>query len=376
MNLAIVSTNQYKYSETFIHNHVRLLPTESTHYLHGGYLPHYHSNGLLAKKVPFRIPTRKKGFLGKFIRNKNERSDKELLKESIKNYLRDRGIDIVLAEYGPSGVEMMDICEDLGIPLVVHFHGYTAYRKDMLEAYGDRYKAMFHKAAAVIGVSKHMCAQLVRLGLDERKLYYNPYGPDQRYFQYSDASQTGKELIGVGRFAETKSQHLTLLAFAQVLKVEPTARLTLVGDGHLQEACIILANSLGIAHAVRFTGVVAHERVGELMRTSRAFVQHSITTPSNDTEGTPVAIIEACAAGLPIVSTRHAGIPDVVLEGKTGFLVDEGDINGMAEYMIRLLQSKEEAGRLGKAGHERVAAFFTMEKHIERLTEILYDALP
>ena len=92
-------------------------------------------------------------------------------------------------------------------------------------------------------------------------------------------------------------------------------------------------------------------------------------------DGTPVAVLEASATGLPVVATRHAGIPDVVLDGETGLLVDEGDVEGMAAQMIRLADDPELAARLGRAGRQRVCAEFSMEKSIAGLWSIIEGAI-
>ena len=108
----------------------------------------------------------------------------------------------------------------------------------------------------------------------------------------------------------------------------------MVGAGLLHDVCSKLVKALHIEHAVELKGIVDHAGVAALMQESRVFVQHSLVPASGDTEGTPVAILEAGAAGLPVVSTKHAGISEAVIHGKTGFLVDEGDIDAMAEYII------------------------------------------
>jgi glycosyltransferase involved in cell wall biosynthesis len=111
------------------------------------------------------------------------------------------------------------------------------------------------------------------------------------------------------------------------------------------------------------------------MRQARVFVQHSVVAADGNREGTPVAIIEAGASGLPVVATRHAGIPDVVVEGSTGFLVDERDVEGMARHMIRLAQDAELAGRLGRAARERVQVHFSTETSIRRLWTIITSCI-
>ena len=108
-----------------------------------------------------------------------------------------------------------------------------------------------------------------------------------------------------------------------------------------------------------------------LMESARAFVQHSVEAPSGDAEGTPVAVLEAGASGLPVVATRHAGIPDVVIEGKTGLLVEEHDVAGMADAMLRLIDDPPLAANLGAAARDHVRAHFSMERSIDRLWRII-----
>ena len=127
----------------------------------------------------------------------------------------------------------------------------------------------------------------------------------------------------------------------------------MVGTGLLLDVCSKLIHALHVEHAVELRGVVDHAGVAGLMQEARVFVQHSLVPASGDREGTPVAILEAGAGGLPVVSTRHAGISDAVIHGKTGFLVDEGDIETMAEYIYRLLASPDLASEMGKNARNR-----------------------
>jgi colanic acid/amylovoran biosynthesis glycosyltransferase len=132
---------------------------------------------------------------------------------------------------------------------------------------------------------------------------------------------------------------------------------------------------LNIEDAVELKGALDHDDVAALLQQSTVFVQHSLVPASGDTEGTPVAILEASAAGVPVVSTKHAGIADVVIHGKTGFLVDEGDIELMSEYIYKLLNNPELAREMGQNGWEYISATFSMERSISELREILENCL-
>ena len=182
-------------------------------------------------------------------------------------------------------------------------------------------------------------------------------------------------IVAVGRLTEKKAPHLTILAFAQVLSRHPNARLRIVGDGPLRGVCRDLVKSLHIREAVTFLGAQPPHIVFDELQGARCFVQHSLEAADGDREGTPVSIIEAGACGLPVVATRHAGIPDVVQHGKTGLLVDEWDVDGMAANLEQLLIDPGLATRLGSSARERVESKFSMQRHIDQLWSIVLSCL-
>ena len=148
----------------------------------------------------------------------------------------------------------------------------------------------------------------------------------------------------------------------------------MAGDGELLETCKTLAKAWGISDRVEFTGAIPHSQVEKLFERSCAFVQHSVSPSYGDAEGTPVVILEAQASALPVVATRHAGTPDVVVHNETGFLVDELDITGMATCMNRLLKSPELCRTMGAAARRHVQDNFSLAQHIERLQNTIDSA--
>ena len=288
---------------------------------------------------------------------------------------RRSGARAVLAQYGPTGVLVLEACRRVGLPLIVHFHGYDASHEAVLQANADGYRRMFDQAAAVIVVSEAMRDKLLSLGAPREKLHVNVYGVDCDAFTSTDPGRNLPTFLATGRFVEKKGPHLTLLAFSEAYRRVPAIRLRMVGEGPLRPICEQIARALELDRAVTFLGSQAHDRVGQEMRAARAFLQHSVRASDGDCEGTPVAILEAQASGLPVIATRHGGIPDVVVDGKTGFLVNEGDVRGMADMIERVAQAPPLATTLGKAGRSRVLDSFTMERSIGRLWEIIQLAV-
>jgi len=371
--VAVVNINQAKYTETFIHGMVSHLPFE-VHQLYGGELPTYSLNEgdfISESKWNKRWIEVVELLLGK--------PSHYFLKKAILSYIHRHEVQVVLAEFGPVGASLVEICAQADIPLVVHFHGYDAYHQQLLLKHGEAYKQMFAYATSIIAVSKEMKQQLVVLGAAEEKIYYQPDFVNLELYRHVDTSSNAPVCLSIGRFAETKSPHLTLLAFKRVLSVLPEAKLVMVGKdggGELFEACHILVKSLGMDHAVTFKGVLPPSEIYGLMKSARIFVQHSLTTPLNgDKEGTPVAVMEASAAGLPVVATRHAGINDVVVHGKTGLLVDEYDIDAMANAIMELLQNDGLAQQMGAAGSEYIHHHPQVSHYIANLEQILKQAI-
>ncbi|WP_339610786.1 glycosyltransferase [uncultured Planktosalinus sp.] len=365
MNIALFTPNQNPYSETFIQAHKHSLKRRVFYYYGGLYdmkleghppLTQTTKNGLLKiKRKVYRKPY-------SYIRE-------ELLLHSLKN----NNTDIVLVEYGTHAQQLMPVLKKSGLPVVVHFHGYDASVESVIKNH-NKYKEVFENASKIIAVSNVMVDRLKALGCPESKIIYNVYGPRPE-FHLVEPTFSKKQFIAIGRFTDKKAPYYTILAFAEAVKQHPDARLVMAGDGALLNMCKNLARHLNIEKNLDFPGVVTAEEFREILKVSRAFVQHSITAANGDMEGTPLAVLEASAAGLPVISTKHAGIPDVIVDGKTGLLCDEHDVATMANHMDMLLSDVEKAKAMGAAGKVHIEKYFTLERHINELQKVLGDSL-
>jgi glycosyltransferase involved in cell wall biosynthesis len=363
--VCVISPNAQAYSETFIRAHIERLPA-TVKVLSGGGFPNYTEDGtpLLSARTGPRL-------LRACARRLLRWPPEYFPTRALARFLAANAVEVVLAEYGPTGCAVLDVCTRAAVPLVVHFHGYDAYQRPTLQTYGEAYMRLFDAAAAVVAVSREMERALLSLGVPRDRLFYNPCGVDIVTFSSGNPAGVAPVFVAVGRFVEKKAPHLVVLAFAEVRKACPEARLIMIGDGILRGATQHLARALNLGDAIEFLGPRPHAEVGAILRGARAFVQHSVVATDGDAEGTPVAILEAGATGLPVVATRHGGIPDAVLSGETGFLVDEGDVRGMAARMIELAQDPLLARHLGEAARRHICAEFSEEKAIGGLLRIL-----
>ena len=344
-NLCICNLDHNAVSQTFIRAHAQLIDA-NIFYLHSGYPPRLTgaNQSLLDWGPSYR--------------------------QGLANYLSHNKINVVLAEFGTMAAEVYETCQAVGIPLIAHFHGFDASSKPTIDKYLPKYREMFGYASYVVGVSNDMVRNLGLMGCPEEKLVYNPCGPDESFFEISPTYDS-ESFLAVGRFVNKKAPYLTLAAFRVVHERHPSARLVFAGDGYLLECCRNLSKYWQIDHAVDFLGAVSHQKVRDLLSGSLCFLQHSITAEDGDTEGTPVGILEACAAGLLVISTRHAGIKDVIIENETGYLVNEQDVSEMARAMLAILQQPEIAQTLGGKARKHIKDNFSIKKHIQTLDNLV-----
>lgn len=366
INLALISPNQNAYSETFIQNHKKSFDANVKFY-YGGHLPIFlEEEALLGLNKKERIIRYIKE---KILKKKLEYSEKE---KALVNSFRKHKINVVYAEYGPTGVAIMRVCKKLELPLIVNFHGYDASETDILKEYKDLYSEMFQYASKIIAVSQYMYSRLLSLGCPLEKLEYITYAPENIFFDQTPA-YTENAFLAVGRFVDKKAPYYTILAFKKVVDKYPDAKLYMAGEGPLLNTCINLSHYLKIHSNVHFLGKCKHEDLMPYYTKVKGYVQHSVTASNGDMEGTPVVILEASAAALPVVSTIHAGIPDVIIDGETGLLVKEHDVEKMAEKMIWILENPQQAVKMGETGRKNIHDNYKMDMYIKSLNNLIYS---
>lgn len=366
--LALFSPNANQLTETFIKAHRELIDAD-IRLLYGGYCPQFSDKyGALVGQTWLSKALRR---LERMVLPQNRLTSHE---KAIVKFLVDEKVEVAMAEFGVTGAKVYKACAAAKVPLIVHFHGFDAHMYSTLKTYGNQYKKMFEYASYTIGVSQFMCNQLKKLGVPEEKLVYNPYGPNPAFFNCAP-SQNSNNLVAIGRFIPKKAPELTVKAFAQIIGEYPNIRLRMGGTGESLEMCKKLAQSLGVADKIEFPGAINHIQVKEWFEDALAFVQHSVTAPDGDTEGTPVAVLEASAAGLPVVATNHAGIPDVIIQHKTGILVAEHDFDAYVNALRTIVSNPAHSRLMGQAGRANIRDHFTMERHISVLDDLIQKCI-
>ena len=282
--------------------------------------------------------------------------------------------DACLVHYGTMATKFTKRLIDSKIPYVIHFNGFDLSQKVLDPDYVRNLKPGLTAASRLIVVANYMRDWLINQGIDSRKIIYLPYGVPTEQFEAEPKAEQECRFLMVGRLTHKKAPQATIRAFGKCHQQYPQTRLRIVGDGLLKKECQQLVTQLNLTSVVTFLGAQPSSTVQRELATADVFVQHSVTPKSGDREGWPVAIAEAAASSLPIVSTRHASIPEQVIHGETGFLVEETDWEGMAEYMCQLARNRENRTAMGAMAKKHISKW-NSHNQIQSLQQVLLSTI-
>lgn len=310
------------------------------------------------------------------------------LKWAFKSFFFKKRVNAVIDEFKPDvihthfGFESWLFLENYlryDIPIFISFHGFDASHKLNSKRYKEALKFYLGRSEVTpIFVSKFMKLHVERsVGqqFDNAKILY--YGTNTDFFKRSDYQQSDDKFtfLQVSSFSEKKGHEFTVKAFSELIRKKgsstPKIKLILAGEGLLRKYIQSLVEDLGVSEYVEFPGLVNRQQAKELMNIADAFVHHSVTSASvGDMEGIPNAIMEAMAMELPILSTFHSGIPELVEDKVNGFLVDERDIDTYADKMEEII-----SWRYLPVNREKVAKLFEKTTHAKQLVDFYEEAI-
>lgn len=281
--------------------------------------------------------------------------------------------DIIHCHFGPVGNHILRL-KELGAitgKLITTFHGYDI--SNYLEDKDARiYENLFAKGDQFLPISRRWKQKLVELGCKEDKIQVHRMGIDLSKFQLRIRSVSKNETVNiltVARLVEKKGIEYGIRAVAKLLKDYPNVAYRIAGDGPLREYLEDLIRRLKVDENVHLLGPAKQHEIVDLMINSDILVAPSVTAKDGDQEGIPVVLMEAFATGLPIISTYHSGIPELVQDGVSGFLVPERDVEGLSEKLIDLISKPEMRFEMGLAGRKCVEAEYDIVKLNESLVK-------
>jgi glycosyltransferase involved in cell wall biosynthesis len=286
---------------------------------------------------------------------------------------------VIHAHFGRGGALALPIARRLGLPLVVSFHGGDAtkdkhYRRQLIPTiYQRRLEALKREAALFVCVSDFIRRRLIDRGFPAEKLVVNRYGIEVEGVPEPRAPEAPPTILFVGRFVEKKGIATLLDAMALLRSAGNPLRLALVGDGPLAPLVATRAAELG---GIEQAGWLANTAVKQRMAGALALAVPSVTAKAGDAEGLPNVILEAMAAGVPVVGSDSAGIAEAVAHGQTGLVVPPGDAPALADALARLAADPAQRQTMALAGRARAIAEFSAPAQSRRLEQILLSVVP
>jgi colanic acid/amylovoran biosynthesis glycosyltransferase len=285
--------------------------------------------------------------------------------------------DIVHCHFGSNG-NLAALLRQVGAikgKIVTTFHGEAQYTK--AQERWHRFEPVFQWGDLMLPVSEREKEALIELGCSPQKIVVHRMGVDLERFKFvprRPRSDSQVHLLTVARLVEKKGLEYAIRATAKVLHKQPRIEYTIVGDGPLRPTLADLIATLGVEGQVKLVGWKRQDEVAGLLRGADILVAPSVTGSDGDQEGIPVALMEALAQGLPVLSTYHAGIPELVQDGQSGFLVPERDVDALAARLEDLVSQPEVWPVMGMAGRDHIARYYDVNKLNDQLVD-LYQGL-
>ncbi len=304
--------------------------------------------------------------------------------QALSKLLERRGADLMHIYFGHTGVHLLPFIECWRRPCVVSFHGADVMLKAANPDYAMKLARVFQAAPLILARSRSLERRLITLGCPPEKIRINRTGVPLQQFPMvrRTAPKNGEwRFLQACRLIPKKGLTTCLRAFAIFQNENPRAELFIAGKGPLQPTLEALAAELGISQSVHFTGFLSQADLLALYHRCHIFLHPSEMPADENQEGIPNSVLEAMATGMPVLATRHGGIPEAVESGRCGALVGERDFAALAAEMKEVTRSRNSFAEMGVLASESVAANFeqrtqiaTLEGHYREAVEIASEA--
>ncbi len=300
------------------------------------------------------------------------------------NVLKKTQVSLLHSHFGNRGYFDLALKEKLKIPHITTFYGHDVSLLPQEERWRKRFGVLFEQCDLILAEGNYMKKSLLELGCPDSKVRVQHLGVNLEKIPFIHRGITDHQNVKIliaGTFREKKGITYALEAFAKLTSKYKNVEVTLVGDAGRSQREIdykkeitAIINTRKIKDKVSCLGFLPYPAFIEEAKNNHIFLSPSIHPSDGETEGgAPVALIEMSAYGMPIVSTFHCDIPEVVVDGESGFLVQEKDTNGLAERLEHLINHPELWESMGRAGRRHIDKEFNIVKQAAKL-EAIYDS--
>lgn len=295
---------------------------------------------------------------------------------SFEKFINSESFDLIHAHFGNTAIRAISLKKNCNIPLITSFYGSDVgfYPKNRPGCY----LRLMASSDLNLVLSNDMKRDLIKLGFPDEKILVHhigintkEYGKNARIF--SDCNPN-VNILTIARFVEKKGLKYALFAMAELVKKYPHLNYRIMGYGPQKEELIQLIKELDLENYVKFISNVESEQSHEILiqelNNTDIYLQPSITASDGNKEGTPVSLIEALASYVPCVATDHGGIPEIVINGKNGWVVPEKDVASIVIKISDLIDNIERRKAFGLGGKDYITENFDLSKQNMKLNDI------
>jgi colanic acid/amylovoran biosynthesis glycosyltransferase len=251
-------------------------------------------------------------------------------------------------------------------------------RRETERGYEANLRKLLRLVPLVLVRSRSIAQRLIELDCDPQKIRLNRTGIPLQEFPYLVRNvplEGAWTIVQACRLVPKKGLATALRAFARFARAFPRSRFLIAGDGPLRRELEQLVQQLDLQKVVVFLGFLGQSQLRELYEKAHIFIHPSELPPDSNEEGIPNSMLEAMASGLPVVATRHGGIPEAVTDGVNGLLVSERDDDGLANSLFKLVEDPARWRTLGASASNTVATEFAQPRQIESLESAYFEAI-
>ncbi|WP_375091302.1 glycosyltransferase [Peribacillus sp. RS7] len=294
---------------------------------------------------------------------------------SPKEYVERNNISLLHAHHGQLGMLLLPFKEETNLPLVTSIRGRDATLANQPIGYLDNMKMLFDRGERFFPVCQYLADKLIAWGCPPEKIRVLYGGVDLNQFKYRTPDKGGSQnILSMGRLVEKKGHHILMQAFQKIRGKFPNATLTIIGRGELEEHLNSLANQLNLGDSFRLLNHLPKDQVRDQMTNADIFCAASLEAADGDVEGIPNTLKEAMAVGVPVISTNHAGIPELITNHKEGVLVQENNVDELAEALEFMLTNRELWETFTVAARKKIEQNFDLVQQLQQQAEF-YDEL-
>ncbi len=288
--------------------------------------------------------------------------------------MKERNVKLIHAHFGPNGVNALRFKKKWLVPLITTLYGYDISKLAKIPEWSERYRVLFLKGDLFLVEGPYMKSKLMDLGCPEQKIKIQriAISLERTPFKPRKPKKDDEKviLIFAGRFVEKKGLIYALHAIKKVKEKYKSLEFCIIGDGPLKQEIEQFIRDHRMDDYVKMFGFLTYENYLKEMQKADIFIHPSITASDGDSEGgAPTSILEAQAAGMPVVSTYHADIPNIVVPGKSALLSNERDWQSLSQNITYLLENQHIWKDMGKAGHTFVKKYHDIGKEVNILED-------